>query len=59
MYALRSDSYRGIVPMIYLDCDFESLSWTLADLQMVDFRSNFEDDCRHLLKIWGIEFVVE
>jgi hypothetical protein len=59
MYALRSDNYRGIVPMIYRDCDFESLSWTLADLQMVDFRGKFEDGCRHLLRIWGIELKVE
>lgn len=57
MYALRTD--RNIVPMLYRDCDFESLSWTLADLQMVDFRGTFEDGCRHLLRIWGVDLKVE
>lgn len=54
MYALRSDTYRGIVPLTYQDCDFDSLSWTLADFQMVDFRHDFENGCRKLLKIWGV-----
>jgi hypothetical protein len=54
MYALRSDSFLGIVPLMYRDCDYESLSWTLADFQMVDFRGELQEGCRNLLRIWGV-----
>jgi TIR domain len=53
-YALRKDPYEGhIVVIDYLSADAEKLSWTLPDLQWVNFQQDFEDGCRELLKIWG------
>jgi len=34
----------------------DDLSWTLASLQMVDFREDFDQGCRELLRIWGIGY---
>lgn len=54
MFALRQDWYDDrIVPIWHEDCKFERLSWVLPDLQVVDFRHDFETGCRHLLKVWG------
>lgn len=58
MYALRSDHYdRKIVPIVYRDCDYNFLSWTLAELQMVDFR-DYDDGARNLLRIWGLDLKI-
>ncbi len=54
-YALRKDRYDGkIVPISYLPCDYESLSWTLDDFQRVDFTGDFSEGCRELLRVWGV-----
>ena len=37
------------------DIPLEKISWTLAGVQMVDFRENFRAGLRELLKIWDIE----
>lgn len=53
-YALRKDRYEGhIVVIDYQPTDSEALSWTLPDLQWVNFQRNFADGCRELLRIWG------
>ncbi|HKI02460.1 MAG TPA: toll/interleukin-1 receptor domain-containing protein [Thermoanaerobaculia bacterium] len=52
-YALRNDAYEGrLVVLDYQPADHERLSWTLPDLQWVDFHQDFEDGCRELLRIW-------
>jgi len=53
-YALREDPYEGrIVVIDYQPTDAKLLSWTLPDLQWVNFQQDFEGGCRDLLRIWG------
>ncbi len=53
-YALREDVYEGrLVVLDYQPADPQKLSWTLPDLQWVDFQHDFADGCRELLRIWG------
>ena len=57
LYALQMDRFDGrIAPVLYQSCDHDELSWTLASLQMVDFREDFDRGCRDLLRIWGIGY---
>lgn len=54
LYALREDPYEGrIVVLDYEPTDVRLLSWTLPDLQWVNFQKDFADGCRDLLRIWG------
>lgn len=54
LFALQQDRFDDrIAPVLYRSCDHEELSWTLASLQMVDFREDFDHGCRDLLHIWG------
>ena len=55
LFALQQDRFDGtIAPVLCRSCDHEELSWTLASLQMVDFREDFNRGCRDLLRIWRI-----
>ena len=57
LYALRQDRLENkIVPLIFQPCDYERLSWTLSDFQMVDFTSSFDDGCAALLRMWGLGY---
>ena len=43
VYSLQHDRFDGkIVPILYRSCLFNDLSWTLPQLQMVDFLNDFE-----------------
>lgn len=54
VYALNERRYRGkIVPVLLKSCNYNRLSWTLNEYQIVDFRNDFEEGCRKLLKTWG------
>ena len=58
LFSLQQDRFDGrIAPILYRSCDHDELSWTLASLQMVDFREDFDQGCRNLLRIWGIGYV--
>ena len=37
-------------------CDYDPLSWTLSQLQMIDFTRSFDDGCRDLLRIWDVQY---
>ena len=55
--ALNDPRYRDrIIPILYRDCKFRKLSWTLDAVQRVDFRKNFDSGCKDLLRIWGIDY---
>ena len=55
LYALRTPRYKGrIVPIRHRACDAARLSWTLEDLQAVDFTGRFNAGCRALLHALGI-----
>ena len=54
LYALQEKPYEEhIVVVEYQSADYKKLSWTLRNLQWVDFRQDFSDGCRELLRIWG------
>lgn len=56
LYALNDDRYAGrIVPVLYKDCRWKKLSWTLKGLQWEDFRQEYHDACRDLLRTWNIQ----
>jgi hypothetical protein len=55
--ALNDRRYRDrIVPIRYQDCDIDRLSWTLGQMQIVDFSLDVEAGFRELLRIWGIGY---
>lgn len=57
LFSLQQDRFDGrIIPILYRCCEHDQLSWTLTELQMVDFRFNFDDGCRELLRVWGIGY---
>lgn len=52
-YALIQKRFENkIVPVLYEDCDFEKLHWTLASFQMVSFTGGFAEGIDELLKTW-------
>ena len=57
LFALQQNHFEEkIIPLLYQECDYERLSWTLSIFQMVDFTHNFNEGCRNLLRIWGIGY---
>jgi hypothetical protein len=53
LYALQEERYENrIVPVVIKPCDVETLSWTLASIQRVDFSKDFDKSSRELIKIW-------
>jgi hypothetical protein len=53
-FALNDRRYENrIVPLLYRDSDLGPLAW-LRLYQFVEFRGQFEDGCRDLLRIWGL-----
>ena len=58
LYALQQDRFEGrIAPLLHRACDYEQLSWTLPQLQIIDFARSFDDGCRELLRMWGVQYV--
>lgn len=54
LYALQEKPYEDhIVIVEHQPADYKKLSWTLRNFQWVDFRQDFTDGCRDLLRIWG------
>lgn len=57
LFALNDQKYENrIVPLLYQDCDYDQLSWTLSLLQFVSFKDNHEVGYRDLLRIWGLGY---
>ena len=57
LFALEQSHFgERIIPLLYQDCDYKKLSWTLSIIQMVDFTKNFDDGFRDLFRIWGIGY---
>lgn len=53
--ALRDSRYDGrIIPLLNRQCDLDKLSWTLRQMQIVDFVADEQSGFRDLLRIWGI-----
>ena len=57
LYSLQQDRFDGrIAPVLFKSCNHDELSWTLASLRMVNFKDNFDQGCRGLLRIWGLGY---
>jgi hypothetical protein len=57
LFALEQKRYNEkIIPLLYKRCRFAKLSWTLSGFQVVDFTADFDNGCRQLLRIWGIDY---
>jgi TIR domain len=57
LFALNDVRYNErIIPLFLRPCDYASLSWTLSQIQFVDFRNSFEQGCRQLMKIWKVKY---
>ena len=57
LYSLQQDRFEGrIAPLLHRTCAYDELSWTLSQLQVIDFRHGFDAGCRNLLRIWGIGY---
>jgi hypothetical protein len=57
LFALNHHRYRNkIVPLLYKNCKYEKLSWTLSSFQIVDFRQSDADGYRELLRVWGLGY---
>lgn len=54
LFALNDKRFEDrIVPVLFKNCDFGRLSWTLQALQLVSFLDGFDAGCRALLRVWG------
>lgn len=59
VFALNEDRFVGrIVPLLYRPCGWKALSWTLGQIQRIDFQ-RFDLGLRELLAVWGIELLSE
>ena len=57
LYSLQQDRFAGrIAPLMYRHCSCDDLSWTLSQMQMVDFTGGFDNGCRDLLRIRGVGY---
>ena len=57
LYSLLQDRFEGrIAPLLHRPCTHDDLSWTLSQMQMIDFSHSFNDGCRDLLRVWGIGY---
>lgn len=54
LYALRQNRYRRrVVPILIRKCKYDQLSWTLADIEIIDFRKSFNTGFKNLLTALG------
>jgi hypothetical protein len=60
LYALNENRYHEkIIPLLRKPCNHSRLSWTLGEFEFAEFVSDFEQGCKDLLRIWGINFKPE
>jgi len=57
LFALNEQRFADrIIPVLLKDCDANRISWTLSQFQRVDFRSEWTDGMRDLLRVWGLGY---
>lgn len=57
LFALNDQRYESrILPLLYQDCAYGQLSWTLSLLQFVNFNQDLEQGYRDLLRVWGVGY---
>ncbi len=58
VYCLQENRFEGrIAPLLHRSCDYRKLSWTLPQIQMIDFTGEFDVGCRELLRIWDVGYL--
>jgi hypothetical protein len=58
IYALTHEKFKDrIVPVQWVECNPEDLSWTVAQLHQVRMPHDFEGTCAALLATWGIDLI--
>ena len=56
-YALNVEHYRErIVPLLLCPCDYESLSWALSTIQLVNVTGGIESAYPELCRLWKIRY---
>jgi hypothetical protein len=46
--------YEGrIIPLLFKKCNYRALSWTLPQLQFIDFTKDYWKACAQLLRLWN------
>jgi hypothetical protein len=57
LFALQQNRYENrIVPLLCQTCDYDRLSWVLPGFQYIDFRQDFDEGCREVLRLWGLGY---
>jgi hypothetical protein len=57
LFALNEGRYNErIIPVLRTSCEYARLSWTLPELQLVDFSGSFDLGSRQLLRIWKMNY---
>ena len=52
-FALSERRFENrIIPLLFQACDYRALSWTLPQIQMIDFTGDYWRACDQLLRIW-------
>src|SRR5438552_6784627 len=52
-YALTERRFEDrIIPLLFKKCDMRALSWTLPQLQSIDFTKDYGNAIDELLRIW-------
>ena len=45
-----------IIPILYQDCAYDELSWTLSQFQMIECGEDITEGYRELLQVWGLGY---
>ncbi|MCI0514350.1 toll/interleukin-1 receptor domain-containing protein [candidate division KSB1 bacterium] len=60
IFALQHQRFENkIVPVLYRSCDYDNLSWTLSQFQIIDFTQPLNTACQELLRTWGLGYQPE
>ena len=52
-FALNDERYENrILPLVLKRCNYQALSWTLPQFQMIDFTKDYERACEEMLRVW-------
>ncbi len=59
LYALQQRRFDNkIIPILYQDCAYDELSWTLAQFQMIECGEDTTECYRKLLRVWGLGYTL-
>ncbi len=57
LYVLQQRRFDNkIIPILYQDCAYDELSWTLSQFQMIECGEDITEGYRKLLQVWGLGY---